>query len=791
MKRILYYSLFLLVAGSGITNAQSSIYGKVVDMENEPIDGVAVVLQTLDSTYVDAIVTDSLGQFLLSQQVDKTYRLLFRHLLYEPDQKDVSAANAGTICLKAKNNELEGIVVKAERPLVKVENGALKYDVPQLMRDKAVSNAFEVVTQIPGVIGTDDALQLLGVGSPGVILNGQLTTMSAEQLINMLKTIPASRVQNVEIMYNAPAKYNIKGALINVILDKGAEAHNTLQGEVGADYLQKHYAAGKAHANLLYSTPQLNIDFMADGYKGRDFMGEEIMARHTLKDKVAEINQSGRGTANRTSGSMRLGVDYTFKNEDQLSAAYYLTPNKSRSIRTASTEFRELQPAESLPDERFSEATIDDRGALHNVRLQYDGHTGIMAGADFTRYHSPMHQRFLETGGGNTLTDMQNNSKQDISQYALFINHSRTFETGWALNYGVHGGFTSSNTYIDYLYNKGNGYEPDPEVLENNRQKEYSGNGFVEASKSFGEHFSATASLKVEYFKSDYTSNGQNSTLWNDWAFFPNASLSYVFNPKHILQLNVNSDKTYPSYWDVTPQVKPLNSYSVVMGNPALKPSRSYEGQLLYILNQKYTLMAFCSYNPDYFAQLPYQSTSELKNVFRYENMDYQLQAGIGVVVPFRVGNFLNSLLTVTGVRWQEKASAFHDLSFDNKKYMGQFVLNNTFTLSQSRPNLKLDLNGYYMTGAVQGLYNLGYVYDVSTALKWQFADDKATLMLKCNNIFRSNMPHTMEIDQAGQYSRLQKLDDQRCVTVSFIWKFGGYKNKQHEAVDASRFGKS
>ena len=73
---------------------------------------------------------------------------------------------------------------------------------------------------------------------------------------------------------------------------------------------------------------------------------------------------------------------------------------------------------------------------------------------------------------------MQNNSKQDISQGALFINHSHTFETGWALNYGVHGGFTSSKTYIDYLYNKGNGYEPALDELENNRQKEYSGNAF-------------------------------------------------------------------------------------------------------------------------------------------------------------------------------------------------------------------------------------------------------------------------------------------------------------------------
>lgn len=96
----------------------------------------------------------------------------------------------------------------------------MRYDVPQLMKDKAVSNAFEVVKQIPGVISTDDAVQLLGAGSPSIVINGQLTTMSVDQLVGLLKTIPASRVCNVEIMYNAPAKYNIKGAMINVVLDK-------------------------------------------------------------------------------------------------------------------------------------------------------------------------------------------------------------------------------------------------------------------------------------------------------------------------------------------------------------------------------------------------------------------------------------------------------------------------------------------------------------------------------------------------------------------------------------------
>lgn len=789
MKRILYYMMFLLVTGNGMLIAQNTIHGKVTDTDDIPVDGVAVVLQTLDSVYVDAVVTDSLGQFNLNRAADQTYRLLFQHLLYEPFQQEISQADAETIRLTAKDYELDGVVVKAERPKVKVENGALKYDVPQLMKDKSVSNAFEAVKQLPGIIGGTDEIQLLGAGAPRIILNGQLTTMSADQLITMLKSIPSSRVKNVEVMYNAPAKYNIKGAVINVILDKGSTEETALQGEAGVDYLQKHFATGKAHANLLYSTSNLTVDFLVNGEKGRYFEGENIMARHTLENSVTEVYQSGRGNGRINSGDMRLGVDYKLKNEDMLSAAYTLGGNNIKKNRVAETSFSVLQDAETS-DQRFSRTTGEDKVTLHNIRMQYDGHTGITAGMDFTRYSSPSFQNFRENRGQETLTDMQNNSKQNISQWALFTNHTHTFSTGWTLNYGVHGGYTSSKTYIDYLYNKGYGYEPDPDLLENNTQKEYTGNLFAEVSKGFGEHFSATASLKGEYFRSDYNSNGSKSTLWNDWTFFPNASLSYVFTPQHILQLNVNSDKTYPSYWEITPQITPINSYSVVMGNPALKPYRSYEGQFLYILKQKYTFMVFAQYEPDYFAQLPYQSSTELKNVFRYENMDYNLMAGIGAVIPFRIGEFMNSQFTAQGIRMRQKLDHFNDISFDNSKYLGQFFLNNTFTLSKSRPNLKLDLNGYYITGAVQGIYDLGSVYNVSAGLKWQFANDKATVLLKCDNIFRSNLPKKVEINQANQYSRMTKIDDTRCVTVSFIWKFGGYKSKQHDKVDTSRFGK-
>lgn len=110
MKRILYYTMILLFAFEGVMNAQHTIHGKVTDMDNNPVEGVAVVLQTLDSVYVDAVITDSVGVFNLNQEAGQTYRLLFQHLLFEPFQMEISDADAGTIRLVAKDYELEGIV---------------------------------------------------------------------------------------------------------------------------------------------------------------------------------------------------------------------------------------------------------------------------------------------------------------------------------------------------------------------------------------------------------------------------------------------------------------------------------------------------------------------------------------------------------------------------------------------------------------------------------------------------------------------------------------------------------
>ena len=76
MKIYFLMSIFLLAGGSGSLTAQT-VSGKVVNTEQQPIDGATIILQTSDSTFVDATISNADGNFVFNHQPE-AYRLIFQ-----------------------------------------------------------------------------------------------------------------------------------------------------------------------------------------------------------------------------------------------------------------------------------------------------------------------------------------------------------------------------------------------------------------------------------------------------------------------------------------------------------------------------------------------------------------------------------------------------------------------------------------------------------------------------------------------------------------------------------------
>ena len=114
--------------------------------------------------------------------------------------------------------ELNEVIVRGERPQIKGHDGVLTVDLPAIVREKPVTNVLEALSYLPGVVDNNGSIGLSGATSVTIILNGELTNMPVQNLYQLLYSTPVDRLKNVEIMYAAPAKYHVSGAVINIVL---------------------------------------------------------------------------------------------------------------------------------------------------------------------------------------------------------------------------------------------------------------------------------------------------------------------------------------------------------------------------------------------------------------------------------------------------------------------------------------------------------------------------------------------------------------------------------------------
>ncbi|WP_455584391.1 TonB-dependent receptor domain-containing protein [Bacteroides sp.] len=735
-----------------------TISGKVTDNKQQPVDGATIVLQTIDSTYISASISNADGTFVLNDQPEE-YRLIVQHLLYQTKQVAGRGGDAGVIRLDPKDYVLNEVVVKAERPFVKVENGRLGYNLSVLSENQVVNNTYEALTKLPGVQEDRGMLRLVGAGELTVILNGKPTTMNAGQLETLLRNTPVSRVEKAEVMYSAPPEYHVRGAVINVVLKRSNDY--SFQGEVSADYTNQYFNSGGVNGNFRLSTPKMTFDVMygANDVKTMEYI--DLYSKHTLENKVYDIRQNEQLRNKYWNHNLRTAFEYNFDDKSNVNIAYtgsYIPDQYNNSRTTGNYQTSNV--------DKF----VDTR--MHNVTLQYHSGFGLDIGGDYTHYTSDNNQSLYadyQDGSRNSFLMM---GGQKIERYSIYADQEHRLSGDWDLGYGVSYRFAKDRDFQTYDQVTG-------DIQTQNTSsdlKEQTTDFYVSLSKNYATGTSLSVSVTGEY----YTIGN-----YHKWAVYPQASLTYLKTPKHIFQFSLSTDKDYPSYWDMQSSVTYLNGYTELLGTPGLKPMTTYNLNGSYILKQKYIFNLFFMHTSDYFIQAPYQSTERLVLIYKNMNWNYMQLWGANIILPFKAGSWLDSRVTLTGMQMHQRCDDFFDVPFDRKKWVFSGSLDNTFKVNK---NLAFELKGSVQTPAIQGTFNIERVFNLTAGLKWNFANDKISLSARCNDIFNTGMPKT-KVRFKGQYLDMNSASYSRAFTVHFSYRFGGYKEKEIKKVDTSRFG--
>lgn len=668
-----------------------------------------------------------------------------------------------SLTMESMMHNLPEVMVKGSRPIVKAERGMLSYNMPLLLKQLPADNAYEALTRIPGVSDATGSISFSG-NEVTLIVNGQATTLTQEQLAERLKAMPAAQLSKAEVMLSAPARYHVRGMAINIVT-KDYAGNNQLSGQIIGGMRQNKYANEFGNLYLSLQRDKFGLDAQYKYVNGNSYGESSRIANHPLGNNRIHYNDETGQKSFGITHDYRLGMNYAFSKSHRLDVAYTGQWDKTNSnSRTTGSSISGMHR--------------DSHEYLHNVDVNYALPFGLTLSGSYTYYRTPQQQaldgRITTENKNETERNLTSGSEQTINKWMFTADQTHSLAHGWGLSYGVKGQFTSNKSYQTTIDKDGSVLPDGTSSVDLN---ERIWNIYAGFSKQINKAISLDASVAAEQY---------HSPVWDKWRVYPTLNALWNVNDNHLLNLSFSSDSEYPSYWSTMSNVFYSSTYTEIHGNPDLKPCSYYNLNLMWQIKRRYTLMAFANLKPHYFVQLPYQTTDRMAVIMKETNFDYSNSYGLQASAIFSAGKWLNGNVFAVGTYKHDKSRNFFDLPFDRKKL--SVILGGTASVKLcSTQDLHLILNPFYQTKAIQGVYDISPIFSMDAKLQWSSYDGKWGVRLNGSNIF-NNRFDTRSV-QGNQDYRMKINYNWSSFTFVVIYKFGGYKEKTVKEVDTSRMG--
>ena len=394
---------------------------------------------------------------------------------------------------------LPEVIVKAEKPIVKLVQGKMVYNMHNLLEKLPADNAYEALTRIPGVSDATGSISLLG-NEVTLIINGQATTLTQEQLAERLKAMPAAQLAKAEVMLSAPARYHVRGMAINIVTKDNAGT-NRLSGQMVGGLQQRKYSTGFGNLYLSMQRGKFGLDAQYQYVNGNSYSESSRIANHPLGNKRINYYDETWQKSFGIKHYYRLGMNYAFSKDHRLDIAY--TGNWKKNSSNSQTTGLSV-----------SRVRLDSHEYLHNVDVNYSLPFGLTLSGSYTYYRTPQQQWLdgtMQADENTTETNrnLTSGSEQTINKWMFTADQTHSLAHGWGLSYGVKGQFASNKSYQSTLDKKGSIL---PNATSSVDINERIWNMYAGFSKQVNKAISFEASVAAEQY---------HSPMWDKWRIYP------------------------------------------------------------------------------------------------------------------------------------------------------------------------------------------------------------------------------------------------------------------------------
>jgi len=248
------------------------ISGMVTDNAKQPVDAATVVLLSAnDSSVVKNLLTNANGSFAFTNIKSGKYQVKVTYIGYQNYKgaafilSQGQTINLPAITINSNTKALKQVEVESQKAFVEQKIDRTVVNVGASITNVG-ANALEALEKAPGIIVDDNGtITFKGKSGVMVLIDDRPTYLSGDDLANYLRAMPASQLDQIELMSNPPAKYDASGnaGIINIKTKK--TKIKGFNGSVSVSAGDAKYWRTLESMNLNYHVDKINL-FANVGY---------------------------------------------------------------------------------------------------------------------------------------------------------------------------------------------------------------------------------------------------------------------------------------------------------------------------------------------------------------------------------------------------------------------------------------------------------------------------------------------------------------------------------------------
>ncbi|MDF2156545.1 TonB-dependent receptor [Algoriphagus sp. CAU 1675] len=782
----LFLTLFLYLFGISSLAAKeiSKISGKVQDQNGQAVPFANIALIAVDGGgLIDGAVSDEDGGFLIESVKSSKVTLVVSSIgfkTFTTESFDLSpgmAKDMGTITIEDEMTGLDEVTVKSSRPEIIIEPDKTVVNVEGTVMAEG-SNTLDVIGRSPGVyVDQDGNINLNGRSGVTVMINDRQTYMSATDLANFLRSMPAENIKSIEVINNPSARFDAEGSagVINIILKKNTVdgvfgnvqlggQYNGLFAPIGGVSLNVKKGKWTTNANLNYN----EFAFYNDLDIYRNFTTEEALSNFNQTSRIKQRYKTPNftGSANyEVNKNHNIGLNVQASRSDDVNNSSSYTEITSGG--TTEGSYIESANAASGTRDRFF-------GNLH-----YDGKLDTLG----TKISSDIDYTIMDAGSQSVLTNdywtgsNPENGTQDRIRtlndmyYTILtakVDFVKPLKGGKTIETGLKGSWVESDNNLDLSRAIGEGaYTADP----NSNRFIYNENvlaAYTTLKGSIKKNISYQLGLRGEY--SDITGNsvtlGEKNTQ-EYFNLFPSLFVQHKVSDNYQIVYNVNRRINRPNYRLLNPFIYYIDPLTSETGNPGLTPQYSNNFEMNHVIKGAYQFSLGYSETEDAFMQIFVQDEEAKTTTTFTDNVDKTRNVNFRGIVPVDITKWWNASNMVQ-VNYNQFKSMIGDDYLDNKQVSYMFRSQHNISLPKG---FKIELVGMYLGPQIWGQGKIEKLAWVDGGVTKSIMKDKLSISVNGTDILRSQIVKA-DIDFANIDTNFRQYRSNQGVRFTLRYRF-------------------